>query len=115
MKYGTRDGQGLIEFSLVALMTVIMLLFIVEVGRMLVVYTTIADAAREGVRYAVVHGSSRSAGTTVTSASGPGNNPAQVVTVVNDFAGSGLLTLAHLVVNVTYPGGSNAPGQVVNI
>ena len=103
------------EFSVVAVLTVIMLLFVVEMGRMLLVYTTVANAARAGVRYAMVHGSTRSAGATVDSASGPGSNPAQVVTVVKNFASAGLLTTSLLVVNVTYPGGSNAPGQYVNV
>jgi hypothetical protein len=84
-------------------------------GRMLLVYTAVANAARAGLRYAIVHGSTRAAGSTMNSASGPGNNPAQVLTVVSDFAGSGLLTTSLLVVNVTYPGGSNAPGQNVTI
>jgi Flp pilus assembly protein TadG len=104
-----------VEFSLVAVMTVIMLLFIVEMGRMLLVYTTVANAARAGVRYAIVHGSSRAAGSAVNDASGPASNPAQVLTVVKDFASSGLLTPGLLVINVTYPGSSNAPGQSVNI
>jgi Flp pilus assembly protein TadG len=110
-----RSGQGLLEFSVVALLTVIMLLFVVEMGRMVLVYTSVANAARAGLRYAIVHGSSRAAGATVDSASGPGSNPAQVVTVVKNFAGAGLLTTSLLVINVTYPGASNAPGQPVNI
>ena len=109
------SGQTLVEFCLVALLTVIMLLFVVEVGRMLLVYTTVANAARAGVRYASVHGSTRTAGSTVDSASGPGSNPAQVLTVVKNFASAGLLTTSRLVVQVTYPGASNAPGQSVNI
>ena len=108
-------GQTLVEFSVVTLMTVIMLLFIVEIGRMVLVYTTVANAARAGLRYAIVHGSSRTAGTTMNSACGPASNPAQVLTIVNDFASAGLLTTSLLVVNVTYPGASNAPGQAVNI
>jgi Flp pilus assembly protein TadG len=108
-----RSGQTLVEFSVVALLTAIMLLFVVEIGRMLLVYTTVANAARAGVRYAIVHGSTRTTGTTVDSASGPGNNPTQVVTVVKNFASGGLLTTSLLVVNVTYPGASNAPGQYV--
>lgn len=111
---GTR-GQSLVEFSLVAFLTVIMLLFVVEMGRMLLVYTTVANAARAGLRYAVVHGSTRAVGTTLDSASGPGNNPAQVLTVISNFASAGLLTTSLLVVNVTYPGASNAPGQYVNV
>lgn len=110
-----RSGQSLVEFSLVAVMTVIMLLFVVEMGRMLLVYTTVANAARAGVRYAIVHGSTRAVGITVDSASGPASNPAQVVTVIQNFAGTGLLTISRLVINVTYPGASNAPGQTVNI
>ena len=96
-------------------MTGIMLLLVVETGRMLLVYTTIANAARAGVRYACVHGSSRAVGALSSDASGPAANPAQVVAVVKDFAGAGPLTTGLLVINVTYPGASNAPGQSVNI
>jgi Flp pilus assembly protein TadG len=110
-----RNGQTLVEFSVVAVLTAIMLLFVVEMGRMLLVYTTVANAARAGVRYAVVHGSTRSAGSTVDNASGPGADPTQVVTVVKNFASGGLLTTSRLVIHVTYPGGSNAPGQYVTI
>jgi len=110
-----RRGQTLVEFSVVAVLTVIMLLFVVEIGRMLLVYTTVANAARAGVRYAVVHGSTRTAGSTVDSAAGPGADPTQVVTVVKNFASGGLLTTSLLVVHVTYPGASNAPGQFVTI
>jgi Flp pilus assembly protein TadG len=110
-----RAGQTTGGVQRGAVLTVIMLLFVVEIGRMVLVYTTVANAARAGVRYAIVHGSSRSAGATVDSASGPGNNPTQVVTVVKNFASAGLLTTSRLVVTVTYPGGSNAPGQYVTV
>lgn len=112
---GGRGGQSIIEFCLVAFMTLIMLLFVVEMGRALLVFTTVANAARAGVRYAIVHGSSRAVGAATDDASGPGANPAQVLTVVKDFASAGLLTISLLVINVTYPGASNAPGQSVNI
>ena len=112
-----RRGQTLVEFSVVALLTVLMLLFVVEMGRMLLIYTTVANAARAGVRYAIVHGSTRAVGSTVDSASGPGNNPQQVLTVVKNFASAAPLTASLLVINVTYPGVGilNAPGQPVNI
>ncbi|MGA3095654.1 MAG: TadE family protein [Bryobacteraceae bacterium] len=112
---GGRGGQTLVEFSVATLLTVVMLLFVVEMGRMLLVYMTVANAARAGVRYAVVHGGTRSAGAAADDASGPGSNPAQVLTVVNNFASAGLLTTSLLVVQVTYPGGSNAPGQYVTV
>ena len=96
-------------------MTVMMLLFVIEMGRMLLIYAAIANAAREGVRYASVHGSTRPVGATQSDASGPSANPAQVVTVVDNFAGTAPLSTSLLVVNVTYPGSSNAPGQTVNV
>ncbi len=110
-----RRGQSLVEFSLTAFLTAVTLLFVLEIGRMLLVYTAIADAAREGVRYAIVHGSSRTAGSGQTNASGPASNPAQVLSVVKNFAGTGPLTIGNLIVSVTYPGSSNAPGQAVNV
>jgi hypothetical protein len=67
------------------------------------------------VRYAIVHGSSRSTGSAQNNASGPASNPAQVVTVIDNFAGTGALTISRLIVSVTYPGSSNAPGQAVNV
>jgi hypothetical protein len=108
-------GQAMVEFSVVAFLTIMMLLFVVETARMALVYTVVAESAREGVRYAIVHGSTRPAGTADYDSSGPGNNPAQVVTVVDNFAGTAPLSLSLLLVNVTYPGNSNAPGQSVNV
>ena len=110
-----QSGQTLVEFSLVAFLSVMMLLFVVEMGRVLLVYAAVANAAREGVRYAIVHGSTRTAGSGQTNAAGPSSNPAQVLTVINNFAGIAPLTTSLLVINVTYPGASNAPGQTVNV
>lgn len=110
-----RSGQNLVEFSLVAFMTTITLLFVLEMGRMVLIYAAVANAAREGVRYAIVHGSTRPTGATQNDASGPGSNPAQVVTVVDNFAGIAPLTISRLVVSITYPGSSNAPGKSVNV
>ena len=109
-------GQALVEFALVAFLTIIMLLFVVETARMVLIYTAVADSAREGVRYAIVHGSTRPTGTAQYDASGPGNT-AQVLAVVNNFAGSAPLSLSLLAgnVTVTYPNSSNAPGQPVNV
>jgi Flp pilus assembly protein TadG len=110
-----RSGQTLLEFSVSAFLTAMVLLFVVETGRMLLVYAAVANAAREGVRYAMVHGSSRATGSAQDDASGPSGNPAQVLTVIHNFAGIAPLTIGLLVVNVTYPGSSNAPGQTVNV
>jgi Flp pilus assembly protein TadG len=108
-------GQSLVEFSLATFMLCMVVLAVFEMGRMVLVYTTVANAARAGARYAVVHGNSRSAGAGTSNASGPSSNPAQVVAVVTDFATAGLLTTSRLVITVAYPGSSNAPGQLVSV
>jgi len=107
-------GQTLVEFSIVALLSVILLLSIVEISRMALVYTTVANAARAGARYSIVHGGTRT-GSGVDGPSGPAPNPPQVITVVKNFASAGLLTTANLIITVNYPGASNAPGQLVSV
>jgi Flp pilus assembly protein TadG len=107
-------GTTLIEFALVTLMLMLVLLGVFELSRMVLVLTTIANAARAGVRYATVHGSDRSGGSGYDGQSGPANNPAQVLTVVKNFASGGLMRLNSSNISVTYSP-SNAPGSVVTV
>ena len=101
-------GATLVEFSLVVLLCVMVLLSVVEMGRMLIVYTTMANSARAGTRYAIVHGSDLTSGS-----SGPGNTTA-VVTVVKNYAAAGLLNTSNLQVTVGYPTNNNA-GSLVDV
>jgi len=107
-------GQTLVEFSLVAFLCMVLLLSIVEISRMALVYTTVANAARAGARYSIVHGGTRT-GSGVDGSSGPAQNPGQVLTVIRNFASAGLLTTSNLIITVDYPGASNAPGQPVSV
>jgi len=107
-------GQTLVEFSLVAFLCMVLLLSIVEISRMALVYTTVANAARAGARYSIVHGGTRT-GSGVDGPSGPAQNPGQVLTVIKNFASAGLLTTSNLIITVDYPGASNAPGQPVSV
>jgi hypothetical protein len=50
-------GQALIEMALVSIMLLLVIVGIVEGGRAVWNYNTLAQATREGARYAVVHGS----------------------------------------------------------
>ena len=88
-----------------ALLFCLLLMAFVEFGRMLLVYNSVANAARIGVRYAIVHGDGGGTRTPVATA--------DIVTVVRDFAGSAPLNPASLVVNVTRPSG--AIGSQVSI
>ncbi len=112
-------GSSLIEFTLISFMFVILLLGIVEMGRMVLVYTTIANAARAGARYAIVHGGGRTGpgATGVDAASGPGSpcTCSQIQTVVKNFASAGLLSTSALTITVSYPDGDNKAGSHVTV
>lgn len=58
-------GQALIEFALVALFLVLLIVGFLELVLMVHTYNVLADSAKEGVRYAIVHGAAN------TAASGP--------------------------------------------
>ena len=112
------DGATMVEFSLVAIMLVFTLMGVVEMGRMVLVYTTMASAARAGARYAIVHGFDRT-GSGSTGPSGPGcgasgTSCTNINSVVNAFAAGGLLRGA-LTTTVTYPDGDNKPGSRVTV
>ena len=108
---GDEQGSTLIEFALVAFMFIMMLFAVVEMARLVLVYTTVSFAARTGARYAIVHGADRT-GSGADGASGTGNT-SQVETVVQNYAGAGLLDTSKLGIAVTYPDASNNPGSRV--
>ena len=111
-RWSEEQGDSLVEFSLVCLMFIILLFGVVEIGRMVLVYTSIANAARAGSRYAIVHGADRT-GSGVNGPSGPGSTT-QVQTVVQNFASVGLLDTSRLVIAVNYPNG-NSVGSTVSV
>ena len=51
-------GQALVEFSLVLPVFLVMLMGVVDVGRAIWAQNSLASAAREGARFAIVHGGS---------------------------------------------------------
>lgn len=106
------EGATLVEFSLVALMLVIMLLGVVEIGRMVLVYTALNDAARAGVRYAIVHGSD----TGVLSTCAP-NGCSGINTAVQTYASAGLINGANVTTSVAFPdkGSPDIPGSHVTV
>jgi Flp pilus assembly protein TadG len=93
-RFSDTRGQTLVEFSLSAFMLIMLLIGVVEICRIILVYTTIANASRAGVRYAIVHGA---------------NNPpaTSVANVVNSYLGVGSVDTGTVTVTVDYPG---APG-----
>src|SRR5260370_11649986 len=61
-KSGLRSdrGQATIEFALVIIFLMVMVLSIVEMIFLMNTYNVLADSAKEGVRYAIVHGTNNS-------------------------------------------------------
>jgi len=104
-------GAALIEFALVAFMLMMAIFAGFEFDRMVLVYTTLGNASRAGVRYAIVHGSDRTG--TGDPASGPGNTT-NVVAKVKQFASMGTLNTNNLTVTVGYPV-NNKPGSLVTV
>jgi Flp pilus assembly protein TadG len=58
--YKSERGQGLVEFSLVLPIFLMLLMGIVDFGRVIWANDSLANAAREGARLAIVHGGSDS-------------------------------------------------------
>lgn len=99
-------GQTLIEFTLVALFIMLLIVGFIELVLMVHTYNVLADSAKEGVRYAIVHGSNNTGGcgpstcTAVTGAPGTG--------VVKTYAQFSLHDTTNMTVTIDYnPGGNN--------
>jgi len=112
------SGQAMVEFMLI--IGVVFILFVSMLQTMILMhsYNTLADAAKEGVRYAIVHGT----GLSSAYCSGPGNpsvSPAltctdstgtNVQTAVTNFAGLSLQQVTSSEVTVCYdPDSTNNP------
>src|SRR6266700_6705882 len=69
-------GQGLVEFALVIPIFLVMLFGVVDFGRVIWARNSLENAAREGARYAIVHGGSASQSCPVGPSSGLATIPA---------------------------------------
>jgi hypothetical protein len=118
----------MIEF-LLSMMTVLFVLFWMWEGVMVVyTYNVLSDAAKEGLRYAIVHGPGNSnCSGPAPSGSGacPDASATNVVNIVKDYASysfhdlsavtAGCTALAANQICVSYPDGTNAPPNRVRV
>lgn len=103
-----RDGgQSLVEFALIAPLLMLLVLATIDGARAVFAYNTIANAAREGARYGIVHGGASS------TPIGPGVNEADLVTHVEQFTRS--FPAPDIAVTPTWPQGSNSDGSPVAV
>ena len=71
-----------------------------EIGWLMYTYCVLADAANEGVRYSIVHSGGDAAGTATT---------------VKNFAATSLHDITGMSTTVTFPDGSAAPPNRVQV
>lgn len=97
-------GSSLVEFAVTVFLLVMVILAVVEFSRMVSIYTDLADAARAGVRYAIVHGVDNAA------------SDSAIEGVVASYA-IGWLDTSQLASNVTvsYPNGTKNVGDPVQV
>jgi Flp pilus assembly protein TadG len=117
LKRRDEAGQALIEFALVAVFLVLLVVGFLELTLVMHTYNVLADSAKEGVRYAIVHGAANAA------PSGPGcsNSCAAACNaicgavgtgVVKTYAQASLHDTTAMTVLVDYnPGGNNGAGN----
>ncbi len=97
-RLGDARGQSLVEFAACVFLLVMLLIGVVEIGRLVLVYTTIANAARAGERYAIVRGTDNS------------DTIANVKAVVTNYLSAAPMNSANATVHVCYaavPGSSS--------
>jgi Flp pilus assembly protein TadG len=114
------SGQVLVEFALVFMLWVIMVLAILEMVLFMHTYNVLADSAKEGVRYAIVHGTGNSQACgpiTCTAVTGPAAPPGTnagygtAYGVVKTYAQYSLHSTTGMTVTINYPGGDATPAN----
>jgi Flp pilus assembly protein TadG len=109
-------GQAIVEFAFVILFLIVFLLSFIEITALVYTYSVMANSAKEGVRYGVVHG------TLSTTCNGPGvagiacdGGAAGVKAAVNTYATGSLNNTAGMTVTPTYPDGTSTPSSRVRV
>jgi Flp pilus assembly protein TadG len=105
-------AQSLVEFSLIIPLFLILVFGVIDFGMGLRAYITVAQATREGARFASV---GNVAGTFTSGGSGECNGSTSTTTVGKVCSTMGGLDLTKVgTVGVTYPNG-NSPGNSVRV
>ncbi len=105
-------GSALLEFSLSVWMHVLVTFLIFEFCMTVYTYSVLGNAAREGVRYAVVHGTDNSSCSGPSSGCGDSTG-SNVRSVVNGFAAVSFHDLSGMTVTPSWPDGTSTPSSRV--
>ena len=115
-----QQGQAAIEFALVVVFLVVLLVSILEMTMFIYTYAALTNAAKEGVRYAVVHGTSSGLTVTGSAVSSPWPPCATAATgsllsTVQTYASLSLHNTSTMSIDACYPDGDNKPGSAVQV
>lgn len=105
----SRRGQALAEFGVSAVVALLLILGVVEFSRIMLVYTTLADAARMGARYAITHG------TIPGNSASVGSIEDGVQAVVQKFLAPGTVNIKAAVITTSFPNSATTPGNPVQV
>ena len=99
-RWRRQRGQSLVETALMIVVVFTVVLWIFELSWLMYTYSVLADAANEGVRYAIVHS---------------GGDPAGTQAKVKAFAGASMHDVNAISTSVTFPDNSSAPPNRVQV
>jgi Flp pilus assembly protein TadG len=110
-RFGSEEGSLAVETALSLLLIIPMVFWLFEMCMLTYTYSVLGDAARQGVRYAIVHGSDSS------SCSGPSSGCADApgANVVSIVKNSAAYSFHDLTVQATYPDLASSPGSRVTV
>lgn len=118
----SQRGASIVEFSLTIITVIFVFFLLFEFSLWVYCYNVMSDAAKAGVRYAIVHGSKAAdgyrsgpdtPGSVLTSCTASSANVDSVVGEVEKWASFSAYPTASISVTVCYMDGSNtAPGRV---
>jgi Flp pilus assembly protein TadG len=102
-------GQAMVEFMLVIVFLFILFVCILQMILLMHAYNTLADAAKEGIRYAIVHGTQNSI------CSGPGDSTVSPVITCSDPMGQNVIDTVANFAGVSFQNISNTPNVEVSV
>jgi Flp pilus assembly protein TadG len=110
-------GQSTVEFALTTVFIVLLILGTIEFIMIIYTYNAMAGAAKEGVRYAIVHGSNNSlpSGPATGTGSNCATNITAVTTTVRTYAKISFHNVSGMTVSVCYLDGNNQPPNRVQV
>src|SRR6266403_5672050 len=99
-RWHRQSGQSLPETAVMLPLILFVVFWIFELGWLMYTYSVMADAANEGVRYAIVHS---------------GGDPSTTQATVKAFATTSMHNVSAISVSVTSPDGTYAPPNRVRV